>query len=418
MKWQERLIILLFYCAAAFCLMPSLARAKGALVPPDRQILVMVRLAPDHFRPNFDYGGSYGDQMAQAARQRAARRIAAKYGLDYVENWPMPTIGVDCFVMAVPEGRSTDAAAEQVSHDSDVAWAQRVGLYAGKASAGPSHNDPLYAAQPAANQWHLAELHQISTGQGIKIAVIDSGVEATHPDLSGQLLINRNFVSGQNLIAEQHGTGVAGIIAAKADNHIGIAGVAPGARLLGLRGCWQVRGSASAETLCDTLSLAKALYFAVEEHADIINLSLSGPDDRLLRELLKVALGRGSRIVTAFDPTRPDGGFPASMPGVIAVSDMSLAPSRSDVYIAPGRGVPTTEPGGRWFLVNGSSYAAAHVSGLLALMRQKRRAPALALISQRPGGGFIDACATLLRASGGCHCSCGSTRSASARMAR
>jgi subtilisin family serine protease len=248
--------------------------------------------------------------------------------------------------------------------------------------------------------------------------VIDSGIEAAHPDLAGQVALNRNFVSGQSLVAEQHGTGVAGIIAAKADNHIGIAGIAPGARLIGLRSCWQVRGSATGETVCDTLSLAKAIYFAVEQHAQIINLSLSGPDDRLLRELLKVALGRGSAIVTAFDPNRPDGGFPASMPGVIAVSDRSLAPAHSDVYIAPGRGIPTTEPGARWFIVNGSSYAAAHVSGLIALLRERRHSSALALVSQWRGGGTIDACATLLKAAGGCACPCGSSAFAAAALHR
>ena len=113
------------------------------------------------------------------------------------------------------------------------------------------------------------------------MAVIDSGIDAGHPDLAGQVAVNRNFVSGQPLVAEQHGTAVAGIIAAKADNRMGIVGVAPGTRLLGLRACWQGRDSAS--TVCDTLSLAKALYFAVESRADVINLSLSGPDDRLLR---------------------------------------------------------------------------------------------------------------------------------------
>src|SRR6202008_3801808 len=137
----------------------------------------------------------------------------------------------------------------------------------------------------AAAQWHLADLHRLASGRGTRVAVIDSGIDDRHPDLAGQLTVNRNFVSGQSLVAEQHGTAVAGIIAAKADNGVGIVGVAPGARLLGLRACQQGRGS----TVCDTLSLAKALYFAVESKSDVINLSLSGPDARLLREILNVA---------------------------------------------------------------------------------------------------------------------------------
>jgi subtilisin family serine protease len=394
--------LLLVLFAAVIVSGPAKAETS---VSPDRQILVMVRQPPDHYRPNADYTGSYGDRMGESARRHLARRIARHHRLTLAENWPMPIIGVDCFVMTVPEGRSTKEVAAEVSRDADVAWAQPIELY-GAQGGEAAHNDPLFPAEPAARQWHLADLHRIATGRGVKIAVVDSGIEARHPDLSGQLAANRNFVNGQSASVEQHGTGVAGIIAAKADNGVGIAGIAPGARLLGLRACWQTK----AATVCDTLSLAKAIYFAVQARADVINLSLSGPDDRLLRELLKAALARGSVIVTAFDAKAADGGFPASMPGVIAVSDISLAPSRGDVYIAPGREVPTTEPGGRWFLVNGSSYAAAHVSGLLALIRERRRSPSLALVSQRRGGGAIDACATLLRVAGACDCSCGSSR--------
>jgi len=237
--------------------------------------------------------------------------------------------------------------------------------------------------------------------------VLDSGIAAGHPDLAGQVALNRNFVSGQSLVAELHGTAVAGIIAARSDNRIGIAGIAPGARLLGLRACWQPQ---SASTVCDTLSLAKALYFAVETHADVINLSLSGPDDRLLRELVNLALSHRQAVVSAFDAKLPGGGFPASVPGVIPVSDVSLAGSLGDVYIAPGRDVPTTEPGGRWSLVNGSSFAAAHVSGLVALIRERRRSVPIALASQRRGGGPIDACVTMIRAIGACDCSCGAIR--------
>jgi len=319
-------------------------------------------------------------------------------------------IGVDCFVMVVPQGRSTKSAAELVSHDANVDWAEAAQLYS---TRGATHNDPLYAAEPAAAQWHLADLHRIANGRGTIVAVVDSGIDARHPDLAGQVLVNRNFVSGQPLVAEQHGTAVAGIIAAKADNRIGIAGVAPGARLLGLRACWQHDESAT----CDTLSLAKALYFAIESHPDVINLSLSGPDARLLHIILDIAYARGIAVVAAFDPKLPGGGFPASVHGVIAVSDAPVAGTRNDVYAAPGRDIPTTQPGGRWFLVNGSSFAAAHVSGLVALMRERKRAAPLMLVAQRHGG-EIDACATLVRVAGACDCACGDARLVKAALGR
>jgi len=408
--WRFLVLAVAVLAASSFSAVASGAENPGA--SSDRQILVMVKHPPDHYRASGPYGGGYGDELLRSAQSRIARRIARQYGLTLVDDWPMPMIGVDCFVMVVPDGKSTSAAADEVAHDSKVAWAEPVTLYSARGTAAPSHNDALYPVEPAAGQWHLADLHQIASGRGTKVAVIDSGIDERHPDLAGQLLVNRNFVSGRPLVAESHGTAVAGIIAAKADNRIGIAGVAPGTKLLGLRACWQ----ASATTVCDTLSLAKALYFAVENHADVINLSLSGPDARLLREILNVAYARGVATVAAFDPKLPDGGFPASVPGVIAVSDALVAGSHGDVYVAPGRDVPTTEPGGRWFLVNGSSFAAAHVSGLVALMRERRHSAPLVLVSQSRGGGRIDACATLIRFVGACDCSCGSSRFANAAM--
>jgi subtilisin family serine protease len=150
----------------------------------------------------------------------------------------------------------------------------------------------------------------------------------------------------------------------------------------------------------------------------VINLSLTGPDDRLLREIIGVALGRRLTVVSAYDPKLPGGGFPASVGGVIPVAVASLAPSRAAVYTAPGRDVPTTEPGGRWFVVNGSSFAAAHVSGLVALLRERRRSGPLVLVSDRQGGGRIDACATLVRAVGSCDCGCRSNRVAAAAETR
>jgi subtilisin family serine protease len=130
----------------------------------------------------------------------------------------------------------------------------------------------------------------------------------------------------------------------------------------------------------------------------------------LLRSLVDVALKKNRTIVAAFDPTKADGGFPASVPGVIRVSDSMAAAARANVYFAPGHDVPTTEPGGRWFVVNGSSFSAAHVSGLIALLREKSRSSQLALVAERHGGGTIDACASLLKVVGACDCHCGDSR--------
>lgn len=372
--------------------------------------MVMVPHPAEHFRPNGAYGAGYGDELARSARERLARRIAQQYDLTLVDNYPMALIGVDCFIMAVPPGRSTDSAIQQVSHDARVAWSQPVTMFEAQ-GAPASHNDPLYPAQPAARQWDLAGLHRISTGRGIKVAVVDSAIDIRHPDLAGQVVENRNFVAGSASAAEEHGTGVAGIIAAKADNRLGVVGVAPGARVLGLRACWQKSASATA---CDGFSLAKALYFAIERKSDVINLSLAGPDDRLLRELLKLALSHGQVVVAAYNRNRSNGGFPASMPGVIAVSD-ALAGSRRSVYIAPGHDIPTTEPGGRWYLVNGSSFAAAHVSGLVALIRARNESAHPRLVSDWSGGGPVDACATVARSFTNCDCSCAMLRTASTR---
>jgi subtilisin family serine protease len=99
---------------------------------------------------------------------------------------------------------------------------------------------------------------------------------------------------------------------------------------------------------------------------------------------------------------------------VIAVSDVGLARPRRNVYIAPGRDVPTTQPGGKWFLVSGTSYAAAHVSGLIALTREHRSNPVLQLVTER--GGLIDACATLARTRPHCECGCASSASVSAAL--
>lgn len=399
-------IVALFLLAAfGGAIAPARSQTAVAAVTPDRQILVMLRQRPPHFRPNTAYGGNYGDTQSQSVRERIGRSIAKAHGLKMVTNWPMPLIGLDCIVMSVPEGRTNYQAAAEVTRDPAVEWAEPMHVYQTQgAPAGGGGGDPLYPAEPAARLWHLAELHHIATGQGVTVAVIDTRIDAGHPDLAGQVELSEDFEKNHPSGPEQHGTGVAGIIAARADNGVGIAGIAPRARLMGLRACWQLPGAEG--SVCDSLGLAKALSFAIEHHAEIVNLSLSGPPDQLLGRLIDVGLARGETFVASYDPVLPKGGFPASHAGVIAVTDRVLANDPPGVYMAPGRDVPTTEPGGKWDLVNGSSYAAAHVSGLAALARQHMAGRGrFELISASPDGA-INAMATLMRPPSSCDVAC------------
>jgi len=381
----------------------ALADAPQKVGDPSRQILVLFHLPPAHFRGTSDYSGSYGDAIGHGARRRIAARIAREEGLTLVDDWPMPVIGVDCFIMELPPGRSPQEAAERIAKRKSVAWAEPMNLYHGQGAA-VTHDDPLFLAQPAARAWRLNALHEISTGRSVRVAVIDSRVDTAHPDLAGQAAIQKNFVADRGEAPEQHGTAVAGIIAARADNGRGIVGVAPQSRLMALRACWQIAASA---TVCDSLGLAKALVFAIDNDAQVINLSLSGPPAPLLARLLDVAMSRGAVVVGAFDLGLPGGGFPASHHGVVAVASEPVA-GAPEVVVAPGRDVPTSLPGGGWSLVSGNSYAAAHVSGLFALLRERRASArgAANLVVAPQSGGLIDACASLVRAAGPCDCAC------------
>jgi hypothetical protein len=384
----------LLLALAALAVAPRWAQAGPPEHVAARAILVLLQLPPAHFRPDATYSGSYGDALGASARRRTAARIAREHGLDLGIDWPMPLLGVHCYVMSMPPGEPAEPLLRALASDPAVAWAQPMHVYGTRGA----HADPLFAAQPTAAAWQLAALHDVATGRAVRVAVIDSGVELDHPDLAGQVALAENFVAGRPYAAEQHGTGVAGLIAARADNGLGIVGVAPQARLLALRACWQRSPEA---TLCNSLSLAMALHFAIAHDAAVINLSLAGPPDRLLEALLDTALARGIAIVAAADRALPDGGFPASHRGVVAIVDEASGAGPAGSFAAPGRDVPTTAPHATWRLVSGASYAAAEVSGLFALLRELRGDADTGAASEAArvvqNGGAIDACATVTR---------------------
>ena len=405
-------LVLLWLCVAACARMDRPTETAVDSDSLERQVLVMLRLPAPHFRPDVNYTGGYDRGAGRDARRQIAERLANQYGLKIIDGWPMPALGVDCFVMEAPGNASLAPIVEKLSLDPRVESAQSMQLFRVLA-----YNDPLYPLQPSAKVWHLDELHKITTGRRVRVAEVDTGVDASHPDLIGQVAVARNFVDGRRDVAESHGTAVAGIIAARADDGIGIAGIAPEAKFLALRACWQTAASGDAAAFCSSFTLAKALQFALDENAQVINLSLGGPRDRLLERLLDTALSRGITIVGAVDPEVGNGGFPASHRGVLAVAGDDGHDVAEGILLAPGRDIPTTMAGQKWGFVTGSSFAAAHVTGLVALLREL--APDLrpqqlreALAPRALRGAvdnrrvIVDACEAVRRTAGTCACAC------------
>jgi subtilisin family serine protease len=400
-------------CAAlsACASLPAADRATGtASAAFDRQILVMLRVPAEHFRPDLDYTSAYGGAASRGGARRSVEALARRYDLTVLAGWPMPALGLDCFVLEAFGREATADLIAAISRDQRVEWAQKMSVYHVL-----GHNDPLYSLQPSGRIWHLAELHRITTGRDVRVAEVDTGVDVEHPDLRGRVTLARDFVGTGNPAREAHGTAIAGIIAARADDGLGIAGVAPDASLLALRACWEERGKPSA--VCTSFTLAKALQFALDENVRIINLSLGGPRDRLLERLLDVAVARRVVVVAAVDPSTGDGGFPASHPGVLPVAAKGGRDPPPGALLAPAIDIPAPLPGQAWGFVTGTSFAAAQVSGLAALLlertpslepaRLRRELAAIAPSSAAPDrAATVDACAAIAHTTGLCACGC------------
>ena len=199
-------------------------------------------------------------------------------------------------------------------------------------------------------------------------------MDIDHPDLSGQIIAKKNFATpvSADFVEDIHGTTVAGVIAAHANNNAGIVGIAPDSELIALKACWP-RSKGNIEAICNSFTLALAINTAMKMKVDILNLSLSGPEDPLLKALINRAIERGI-VVVAAEPDDPESKhrFPASMDNVIAVRSREFSHAKTEssgrTIVAPGEQVLTTIPTGTYDYISGSSLAAAHVTAVIALL--------------------------------------------------
>ena len=243
----------------------------------------------------------------------------------------------------------------------------------------PAPDDLVRSAPAGEVPWGVARVNAPAAwrrgqGAGVKVAVIDTGIDCTHPDLQCDFSAGANLLDpgSRPMDDNEHGTHVSGTIAGRGIGAEGVFGVAPKATLIPVK----VLDADGAGSLFD---IVKGIDWATKAGADVINLSLGGPlGGAALKRAVQKALAAGVVVVCAAGNSGPSPdtvGFPAGYAGVIAVAasdgDDRVAPfsSRGDAvaFIAPGVNIASTVPGGGYKRLSGTSMAAPHVSGLAAL---------------------------------------------------
>lgn len=351
---------------------------------------------------------------------RILTQLARDHHLHRVDGWPIQSLEVYCEVYSVPPGTDVGALISALRADPRVDLAQRMNTFVTQAT---KYDDPYLDLQSAATLLEVEGAHALATGRGVSIAIIDSAVDTAHPDLRGRVRLSRDLVPARANArgGELHGTAVAGIIASAVNNHEGIIGVAPDASIAALRACWSVTADALAAN-CSSFSLAQALEVALDLQPHVINLSLAGPDDPLLARLLDRAVERGIVVVAAYPATAgAEFAFPSSHPRVItAHSSLSRVDSASPLVLAaPAEEVLTTTPGARYAFLTGNSLAAAHTTGVVALLKERQpdldieRIAAIlsTTTSYTPGRASINACRAVAEVARSTNCLAGGTLS-------
>ncbi|MFH8411132.1 type VII secretion-associated serine protease mycosin [Streptomyces sp. NPDC018019] len=257
----------------------------------------------------------------------------------------------------------------------------------------PAHADGIRAQEWALKAMNAQEAWQTTKGAGITVAVLDTGVDASHPDLQGRVLPANDLVGfgaspGDPAWAE-HGTAMSGIIAGHGhgtDQADGVIGVAPEATILPVRVILEdsdpQRKRARAERAG---ALADGIRWATDHGADVINLSLGDDSSSAHPEpredaAIQYALSKGVPVIASAGNGGKDGdhvSYPAAYPGVIAVTAVDQWGSRAAfstrrwyaTVCAPGVGVVIANPDRKYYEGWGTSAASAFVSGAVALVR-------------------------------------------------
>ncbi len=313
-------------------------------------------------------------ELSNSVTAQQVDALQRRYRLTRIESQAFALTGTTLYRWHIPDRRSVATVVRALESDRAVASAQPNYLFAlqdGDINA--VVNNEGDAAQYELAKLRLPQAHTLAKGDNVLIAVIDSGIDTNHPELAGSIADSFDTLEAAKA-PHQHGTAVAGLIAA----HGKLMGAAPDARILAIR-TFDPAGAAAQGT---TFNILKGLDWAAAHGARVINMSFAGPSDPAIHRALESAHKKGIVLVAAAGNAGAASPplYPAADPNVIAVTatdanDKLFEQSNRGRHIAiaaPGAQIMVAIPESGYEVSSGTSYSAAEVSGIVALMLQRK----------------------------------------------
>jgi subtilisin family serine protease len=309
-------------------------------------------------------------ELSNTASVQQIDALQRRHRLTRLESQRLQLSGTTLFRWRIPDRRSVASVVRALESDPLVASAQPNYLFTLQQAEGKAASEGD-AAQYALAKLRLPQAHALAKGDDVLVAVIDSAIDRQNPELAGSIAGSFDVLD-KKAAPHKHGTAIAGLIAA----HGKLMGAAPDAKILAVTAFDPDDNGAQGTTF----GILKGLDWAVANHARIVNMSFAGPPDPALHRALGAAHKRGVVLIAAAGNAGAKSPplYPAADANVIAVTatdadDKLFEASNRGSHIAlaaPGAQIMVAIPDG-YEMSSGTSYAAAEVSGIAALMLQR-----------------------------------------------